>query len=104
VRWVQDAALAHWRHSASAEAQERFAWVVVRHEVDYLKRTLPDDSIVARTWVGPATRLKYERRTEILRAADRAVLARARSVWCPIDARTLAPTPVTPEVRARFSA
>ncbi|MGP8243941.1 MAG: acyl-CoA thioesterase [Bryobacteraceae bacterium] len=30
LRWVQDAAVAHWRAIASAEDQARLLWVVVR--------------------------------------------------------------------------
>jgi acyl-CoA thioester hydrolase len=103
LRWVQDVAIAHWQHAASAEAQAQYNWVVLRHEIDYRKAARPGDSITARTWVGQASRLKFERHTQILRSADGEVLAQARTVWCPVDARTGAPTPVTPEVRVRFS-
>jgi acyl-CoA thioesterase FadM len=39
----------------------------------------------------------------LLRAADRCVLARARTVWCPIDRQTGKLTAVSAEVLARFS-
>ncbi len=103
LRWVQDVAVAHWRAVAPAEDQERLVWVVLRHEIDYKQAARPGDEIVVRTWVGNATRLKFERHTEVLRAPDRAVLARALTVWCPIDARTLRPTPVSAGVRECFS-
>jgi acyl-CoA thioester hydrolase len=103
VRWVQDIAVAHWTARASAEDQARLLWVVVRHEIDYKQAAFLKDGIVARTWVGAATRATFERHTEILRASDRALLARARTVWCPIGAASLRPTAVSAEVRARFS-
>jgi acyl-CoA thioester hydrolase len=103
LRWVQDAAVAHWRAHAPAADQERLFWIVVRHEIDYKQPALPGDRLVARTWVGSATRVTFERHTEILRASDRALLARARTLWCPIDTRTRRPAAVSPEVRARFS-
>jgi acyl-CoA thioester hydrolase len=53
--------------------------------------------------VGTATKRDFDRHTEILRAADRKVLARARTVWCPIDPRTGRPTRVGDDVRRRFS-
>ena len=104
VRWVQDAAVAHWTSGASAEDQAKLYWVVVRHEIDYLQPALPGDTIVARTWVGKASRLRFERFTEIRRAADGAVLSRALTLWCPIDRHTGRPASVSAEVRARFSA
>jgi len=63
----------------------------------------PGDGIIARTWVGAASRIRFERHTELLRAGDRSVLAKALTVWCPIDARTGKPTSVSAEVRAGFS-
>jgi acyl-CoA thioester hydrolase len=104
LRWVQDAATAHWTASAPAEDQAKLMWIVLRHEIDYKRAALPGDGIIARTWVGAATRVRFERFTEILRASDRAVLASAKTTWCPIDVHTMKPVAVSPEVRARFSA
>jgi acyl-CoA thioester hydrolase len=64
---------------------------------------LPGDAVIARTWVGTASRRDFDRHTEILRASDRKVLARARTVWCPIDPATGRPTRVGEDVRRRFS-
>ncbi len=104
LRWVQEVAAAHWRALAPAEEQDRIAWVVLRHEIDYEKAALLGDELVARTWVGTSRRLSFERHTEILRAKDRQLLARARSVWCPIDVRTRRPRQVSAALRELFSA
>jgi acyl-CoA thioester hydrolase len=53
--------------------------------------------------VGNASRIRFERFTELLRASDRGVLAKARTLWCPIDTQTGRPASVSPEVRACFS-
>jgi acyl-CoA thioester hydrolase len=103
LRWVQELAIAHWRAEAPKADQEKLLWVVVRHEIDYKRAALPGDGIIGRTWVGKAKRLAFDRHSEILRSSDRKVLARARTVWCPIDAQTRKPTDVSPQVRARFS-
>jgi acyl-CoA thioester hydrolase len=103
LRWVQEAAIAHWRVLATPEQQTTVAWVVVRHEIDYKRPARPGDQVVARTWVGLASRNSFERHTEILRAADRKVLAQARTLWCPIDPQTGRPVQVAPDIRARFS-
>ena len=103
VRWVQEVAVAHWKDASRPEDQENLRWVVLRHEIDYKQAAHPGDGIIARTWVGTASRVRFERHTELLRAADRSLLASARTVWCPIDARTGKPTSVSAEVRARFS-
>jgi acyl-CoA thioester hydrolase len=103
LRWVQDVATAHWRALASADAQSAIGWVVLRHEIDYRTPANLGDEIVLRTWVGEASRLKFERFTEILRKTDHVLLAQARTLWVPIDVRTGKPTRVSSDVRARFS-
>jgi acyl-CoA thioester hydrolase len=103
LRWVQDVATAHWRAIASPEAQAAIGWVVLRHEIDYKTPATLDDEIVLRTWVGKATRLTFERFTEIRRKSDRQLFSQARTLWCPIDVKTGRPTRVSAEVRARFS-
>ena len=103
LRWVQDVAIAHWRSLASAEAQRALGWIVLRHEIDYKIPAGRGDEIVLRTWVGQASRLKFERFTEIRRKIDNQLLAQARTLWVPVDTRTGKPTRVSAEVRARFS-
>ena len=103
LRWVQEAATAHWTAGAPPDDQARLLWVVLRHEIDYKQAAQAGDALIARTWVGAATRLRFERFTEILRASDRAVLAAAKTIWCPLDARTRKPVAVSPAVRELFT-
>jgi acyl-CoA thioester hydrolase len=103
LRWVQDVAVAHWQAIASPDAQAAIGWVVLRHEIDYKTPGTLDDEIVLRTWVGKATRLTFERFTEIRRKSDRQLFSEARTLWCPINARTGRPMRVSEEVRAQFS-
>jgi acyl-CoA thioester hydrolase len=103
VRWIQEVATAHWRSRAPADARDAIGWVVLRHEIDYKSSAGPGDQIVLRTWVGKATRLTFERFTEIRRASDNELLSQARTIWVPINPDTGKPTRVPAEVRARFS-
>jgi acyl-CoA thioester hydrolase len=104
LRWVQEAAIAHWYDLTTAEQQEQVVWVVVRHEIDYRRPALAGDSLLAATWVGPATRNLFERHTEIVRVPDREVLARARTLWCPVSPASGRPMKVSEDVRALVSA
>ena len=103
VKWVQDAAAAHWRRLAPEGAHAEVAWVALRHEIDYLSPALLGDEITVRTWVGVAEGLSFERFTEIRRPGDDRILAKARTLWCPVDARTGKPRRVSDEIRARCS-
>ena len=103
LRWVQEVATTHWRAIASNEAQEGIGWVVLRHEIDYKTPACLGDDVVLRTWVGKATRLTFERFTEILRSSDGQLLSSARTLWCPINTQTGRPVRVPAEVREQFS-
>ncbi len=104
VQWIQDAAVAHWRTIAPPGDRETILWVIRRHEIDYKRPAMPGDTVIVRTWIGNASRLRFERHTEILHAYDGHVLAIAKTVWCPLDVRTRKPVDVSPETRALFNA
>lgn len=103
LRWVQEVATAHWRAVASPQAQETIGWVVLRHEIDYQTSAALEDTVELRTWVGEATRLTFERFTEMRRAGDGQLLSKARTLWVPVNAQTGRPMRVPAEVRAQFS-
>ena len=113
LRWIQDVATAHWKSLASAQSQAAIGWIVLRHEIDYKLPAAAGDEILLRTWVGKASRLKFERFTEIRRkidppqggfaVANMQLLSQARTLWVPIDIRTGKPTRVSSDVRTRFS-
>jgi acyl-CoA thioester hydrolase len=113
LRWIQEVATAHWKSLANAEAQAAIAWVVLRHEIDYRSPASLGDEILLRTWVGKASRLKFERFTEIFRKIDppqdgfalanNRLLAQARTLWVPVNVRTGKPTRVSAELRGQFS-
>lgn len=103
LRWIQDVATAHWRELAPLASQAELVWVVVRHEIDYKAPAVMGDAVRLRTWVGAATGLLFERHTEVFRTGDGRLLARGRTLWCPIDPRTHRPRRVSPHLRALCS-
>lgn len=103
LRWVQEISTAHWNAGANSAQKEAIGWVVVRHEIDYKSPARLGDKIIARTWVGTADKNIFERHAEFLRSGDMKVLARARSLWCPISLQTRRPTRVGPDIYERFS-
>lgn len=103
LRWVQDAATAHWGILATAEQKNALLWVVRKHEIEYKRAALEGDTIIARTWVGVASGRTFERHTELLRAADSKLLARARTLWTPVDRSSGKTIHPGPDVYALFS-
>lgn len=103
LRWAQDVAIAHWKAVATEEQQENIIWVVTRHEIDYKSPAKLGDDIIAKTWVGKATEVIFERFTEISRESDNKILAKAKTLWCPINTKTGRIIRVDADVRKRFS-
>jgi acyl-CoA thioester hydrolase len=103
LRWVQDVAVAHWSAIASVRDKENLLWVITRHEIDYKRPAFANNTIIARTWVGKASRRTFERHTELLRKSDGKLLARARTLWCPVDPDTKKATDVGADIYEKFS-
>jgi acyl-CoA thioester hydrolase len=103
LRWVQEVATAHWRAAATASQQADVSWFVVRHEIDYKHPVRLGEKVIARTWVGKATGRIFERHTAIIQEGGGRMMARARTLWCPIDIRTGKPVRVGADIRERFS-
>jgi acyl-CoA thioester hydrolase len=102
LRWVHDAAVAHWCAVAEPEVIAAVSWVVVRHEIDYKRQAFRDDALVATTWLGELTAATTERFCEIVRRSDGELLAKARTVWCSIDPTTRKPKRLDPRIRSYF--
>ena len=100
LRWVQDIAVAHWQHAASNKMQAKYAWVVVRHEIDYKKPAFENEMITATTWVGEWSRVTCERFTEISRGGD--MLVKGRTVWCMLNKATGKPGKIGNELTELF--
>jgi len=100
LKWIQDVAVAHWRHSASEEQKAKYGWLTVRHEIDYKKEAFEGEEVTATTWVGEWSKVTCERFTEISRDED--LLVKSRTVWCMIDRETARPARITTELIDRF--
>jgi acyl-CoA thioester hydrolase len=99
LRWMQEAATAHWDSRASAELKARVNWVVTRHEIDYKAPAFLGERLVARTWVGEPSGATWERFIEIRRVADDRLLARGRSIYAALDPASGRPRRVDAELR-----
>ena len=102
VQWIQQVAVAHWDSVADSAHKHAYFWVVVRHEIDYLRAAHEGDRIVARTWVGEAPKgARFDRLMEFT-GADGKICVRARTQWAIIDKALGRPIRVPPEVMAPF--
>jgi acyl-CoA thioester hydrolase len=102
VRWIQDMATAHWRAVAKAGHVDAYVWVVVRHEIDYLRGVLPGETVTGRTWVGEAPKgARFDRHVEFV-GDDGKARVRARTTWAILDKASGRPLRVPKEVAEPF--
>ena len=97
LRWIQDIATAHWNARLPTAERGRWAWVILRHEIDYRRPLLPGEVARARTWLGPRRGPRFMRYVRIDgpdNGGPAEVCAQAQSDWCLIDAQTRRPTRV----------
>ena len=101
LRWAQDLGVAHWQSLAPAEAQETWAWVALRHEIDYRRALLPGETGHGRTWVSDtAEGPRFNRYIRIDAApdgkGDGAMCAQVVTTWVLIEQATGRPKRVPP--------
>ena len=102
VQWIQQVAVAHWEAVAEPKHKDAYFWVVVRHEIDYLRPAHEGDAVTARTWVADAPGgARFDRFVEFT-GADGKTSVRAKTQWAIIDKALARPIRVPPEVIAPF--
>jgi acyl-CoA thioester hydrolase len=102
VQWMEQVAVAHWAAVADPKHQASYFWVVVRHEIDYLRPAHPGDRLTARTWVGEAPKGARSDRYVEFTGCDGKICVRAKTQWAIIDKALGRPIRVPPEVIAPF--
>lgn len=99
VRWVQEAAKAHWEVLSDETTRKRYYWVVLRHEIDYLLPVLPDMDIEAHTWVGETGGVRSVRHVEIIAGESGRMCCKAVTTWCLMDATAHKPARIDEKMR-----
>lgn len=102
VQWIQQVAVAHWDRAAPEDLKQAYYWVVVRHEIDYLRPAHEGDLITARTWVGAEPQGARSDRFVEFTDPDGKVCVRSRTQWAIIDKVLGRPIRVSAEVIAPF--
>jgi acyl-CoA thioester hydrolase len=102
LRWVQDVAEAHWKNAAPEELRSKYAWVVLRHEIDYKSPAVLNDLLIGTTWVDLPDGARSTRHVEIFNQTTNKLSAKARTTWCLLSASTLRPKRVETDITDIF--
>lgn len=100
VRYIQEVAAAHWQAAASPVLREQYAWMVLRHEIDYKAQAFLNDELIGTTWVGEHHGARFERYVKLVRKSDNKVIVESKTIWCMLDSKTLRPARIGNDVLA----
>jgi acyl-CoA thioester hydrolase len=89
----EQAAVAHGWPRARMRA-EGFSIAIQRHRIEYRLPALFGDELELATWLSDVEHNTAVRHYTITRVSDGALLARARTVWGTVDAKTGRPVPI----------
>lgn len=104
LRWVQDVAMAHSRSVGWDWARYRAlgaAFMVRRHEIDYVAQVALGDVLRAETWVDSWRPASCVRKTELVR--DGKIVARAATTWALIGLASGRPQRIPDDLAALFT-
>ena len=103
LRWAQDMGVAHWRSLAPPEAQATWAWVALRHEIDYRRELKLGQTAYGRTWV--AERAQGPRYDRFIRLddAEGQMCAQVHTTWVLIEQATGRPRRVPAWIAEMFT-
>jgi acyl-CoA thioester hydrolase len=100
--WAQELAIAHWDSLAPPEERARWAWIALRHEVDYRRALLPGETALGRTWVAETSEGPRFDRYVRIDGPDGAMCAQAVTTWVLIEQATGRPRRVPAWMLERF--
>lgn len=102
LRWAQDMGVAHWRSLASPDMQATWAWVALRHEIDYRRELKLGEIARGRTWVADAADGPRFDRFIRLDHPDGQMCAQVRTTWVLVEQATGRPRRVADEMMQMF--
>jgi acyl-CoA thioester hydrolase len=96
LQWVNDIAKSHWAFLTSGKFDQRYFWVVRRHEIDYLRQAILNDELNIVTWVGDTEGVWSVRHVQIKKGEE--LLVDVKTTWLLIDSEKNRPVRISGEV------
>jgi acyl-CoA thioester hydrolase len=96
VKWMDWVAVEHWEFLTKNNPLPEHIWVVLKHEIDYLKQAILGDDITVKTWVGETRGFKSERLMAFYKGSE--LLVKAKTVWGMLNSKNFKPTRIRENV------
>jgi len=100
LQWVLEISSMHWKSLITEEINDKYVWMVLRHELDYLGQAYLNDTLTLYTWIDENEGVKSTRIVHIYRGE--VLLLKAETIWCLLNAKTLKPKRIGDDVMRLF--
>ncbi len=102
LEWVQEVSQMHWENRVDEALRKQMRWVVLTHYMEYKSPCFQGDVLELKTWVKAMKGVKSIRCVEIHRIKDDRLIVKTETEWCLVDAVTLRPKRISPELERIF--
>lgn len=96
VKWMDTVAFQHLAYLTKDNPLSEYVWVVMKHEIDYLKQAVLGDEVIGKTWVGETRGFTSERFIEFY--IGNVLIAKAKTIWAMLNAKTYKPARIRENV------
>ena len=96
VQWMDTVAFEHLAYLTKDNPLPEYVWVVMRHEIDYIKQAVLGDEVIAKTWVGKTRGFTSERLMEFYK--DDVLILKAKTIWAMLNSKTYKPARIREKV------
>lgn len=103
IHWILDIAKKHWESLVSSQTLENYHWVLLDHNIKYLRPALLKDKIKIKTFVEKTAGVKSSRVVEIYNDNSEKLLVSSITNWCLISSKTNKPCRIPKEIVEVFS-
>lgn len=103
IHWILDIAKKHWESLVSSQTLENYHWVLLDHNIKYLRPALLKDKIIIKTFVEKTAGVKSSRVVEIYNDNSEKLLVSSITNWCLISSKTNKPCRIPKEIIEVFS-
>lgn len=103
IHWILDIAKKHWESLVSSQTLENYHWVLLDHNIKYLRPALLKDKIIIKTFVEKTAGVKSSRVVEIYNDNSEKLLVSSITNWCLICSKTNKPCRIPKEIVEVFS-
>lgn len=99
LTWLLHSATAHSAqlgYSLQKYIEDGAAFVVRRHEIDYLAPAFLDEELILETWVSEMSGIKSTREYQLSRLSDEKIILKAKTLWVYVSLSTGKPVLIPP--------